>query len=47
MLRVWMPLLILVFGEFLIAYKIVAWLCWVPNLVFAYFWVKRSGLQLG
>ncbi|MEJ2585374.1 MAG: DUF2306 domain-containing protein [Robiginitalea sp.] len=47
MLRVWMPLLILIFGEFLIAYKIVAWLCWVPNLVFAYFWVRRSGLQLG
>ncbi len=47
MLRVWMPLLILVFGEFLIAYKIVAWLCWVPNLVFAFFWVRRKGLQLG
>jgi len=47
MLRVWMPFLILVFGEFLVAYRIVAWLCWVPNLVFAYFWVRRSGLQLG
>lgn len=47
MLRVWMPLLILVFGEFLLAYKIVAWLCWVPNLVFAFFWVRRKGLQLG
>ena len=47
MLRVWMPLLILVFGEFLLAYKIVAWLCWVPNLVFAFFWVRRKGMQLG
>jgi hypothetical protein len=47
MLRVWMPILILIFGEFLIAYSIVAWLCWVPNLIFAYFWVRRSGLQLG
>ena len=47
MLRVWMPILILIFGEFLIAYSIVAWLCWVPNLIFAYFWVRKSGLQLG
>ncbi len=46
-LRIWMPILILIFGEFLIAYKIVAWLCWVPNLFFAYFWVKRKGLNLG
>ena len=46
-LRIWMPILILIFGEFLIAYKIVAWLCWVPNLGFAYFWVKRKGLNLG
>ena len=46
-LRIWMPILILIFGEFLIAYKIVAYLCWIPNLVFAYYWVRRSGLQLG
>ena len=46
-LRIWMPILVLIFGEFLIAYRIVAYLCWVPNLVFAYFWVRRSGLQLG
>ena len=45
-LRLWMPLLIIIFGEFLIAYKIVAWLCWVPNLIFAYFWVRRKGLQI-
>ncbi|WP_088341584.1 DUF2306 domain-containing protein [Robiginitalea sediminis] len=46
-LRIWMPILILVFGEFLLAYRVVAWLCWVPNLIFAYFWVKRRGLSLG
>lgn len=45
-LRIWLPLLTMVFGEFLIAYKIVAWLCWVPNMVFAYFWVRRKGLTL-
>lgn len=46
-LRIWMPILVLIFGEFLIAYKIVAWLCWVPNLAFAFIWVRRRGLQLG
>ncbi|NCI47861.1 DUF2306 domain-containing protein [Sediminibacterium soli] len=34
-LRIWLPLLIMLFGSFSIAYPIVAWLCWVPNLVVA------------
>lgn len=46
-LRIWMPILIAVFGDFETSYQIVAWLCWVPNLIFAYFWVKRTGLNLG
>lgn len=46
-LRVWLPLLTIAFGAFLPAYKIVAWLCWVPNLIFAYFWVRRKGFVLG
>ena len=46
-LRIWLPLLQFTFGEFLIAYKIVAWLCWVPNMIFAFFWVKKRGLVLG
>ncbi len=45
-LRIWLPLLTIAFGEFLIAYKIVAWLCWVPNIIFAYFWVRKKGLTL-
>ena len=45
-LRIWLPLLTATLGSFLIAYKIVAWLCWVPNMVFAYFWVKKKGLQI-
>ncbi|WP_422348845.1 DUF2306 domain-containing protein [Flagellimonas sp.] len=45
-LRIWLPLLTLAFGEFLIAYKIVAWLCWVPNIFFAYFWVRKKGISL-
>ncbi|MGW9687174.1 DUF2306 domain-containing protein [Flagellimonas sp. 2504JD1-5] len=45
-LRIWLPLLTMAFGEFLIAYKIVAWLCWMPNMVFAYFWVRKKGILL-
>jgi len=46
-LRIWLPILNIVFGDFLTAYKIVAWLAWVPNIVFAYFWVRRKGIVLG
>ncbi len=46
-LRIWLPLLTLGFGDFNIAYRIVAWLCWVPNIIVAYFWVKRKGLIIG
>lgn len=35
-LRIWLPLLIFVCGDFIMAYSIVAWLCWVPNLFIAY-----------
>ncbi|MFH6602207.1 DUF2306 domain-containing protein [Maribacter algicola] len=43
-LRIWLPLLVLGLGDFEQAYRFVAWLCWVPNIVFAYFWVHRKGL---
>ncbi|MFT6795159.1 MAG: putative membrane protein [Maribacter sp.] len=46
-LRIWLPLLTIVFGDFIPAYRMVAWLCWVPNVIFAYFWVRKKGLQLG
>jgi hypothetical protein len=36
-LRLWLPLLLGVLRlDFAIAYPIVAWLCWVPNLLVAY-----------
>jgi uncharacterized membrane protein len=41
-LRIWLPVLIMIFGDFFIAYKIVAWLCWVPNIIVAWFIVKAS-----
>jgi len=35
-LRFWLPLLTGFFGDFFIAYKIVAYLSWIPNLIVAY-----------
>ncbi|MFS4416982.1 DUF2306 domain-containing protein [Maribacter sp. 2307ULW6-5] len=46
-LRVWLPLLTLGLGAHLLAYQIAAWLCWVPNMVFAFFWVRRKGMVIG
>jgi hypothetical protein len=43
-LRIWLPLLSSLFGEFLIAYKIVAWLCWVPNMIVAFMITRRLNL---
>lgn len=41
-LRLWLPLLTLAFGDFIPAYRMVAWLCWVPNIIFAYYWVSKK-----
>ncbi|MBV6439300.1 MAG: DUF2306 domain-containing protein [Haliscomenobacteraceae bacterium CHB4] len=50
MLRLWMPLLVTLSGDFITAYRIVAWLCWVPNVGVAW-WVNRrmhdTNMQLG
>jgi hypothetical protein len=43
-LRLWLPLLVLYFQDFLPAYRIVAWLSWVPNLLVAY-WINMSTLS--
>jgi hypothetical protein len=39
-LRIWLPLLTNIFGDFITAYKIVAWLCWIPNIIIAYIIVR-------
>lgn len=41
-LRLWLPLLVALFGEFIISFQIVAWLCWVPNLIVVYFVLKKK-----
>jgi uncharacterized membrane protein len=40
-LRIWLPLLTMAIGSFVPAYRIVAWLCWLPNLVVAY-WIIHT-----
>lgn len=45
-LRIWLPILIGITGDYFIAYPVVSWLCWVPNLIFAFFYTRklRAGL---
>ena len=40
-LRIWLPLLIILFNNFIVAYKIVAWLCWLPNLLIAALLIRK------
>jgi uncharacterized membrane protein len=42
-LRIWLPLLIIAYqGQFLPAYRWVAWVSWVPNLIFIEYWIRRG-----
>ncbi len=44
MLRLWIPFFLIVFGlEFILAYKIIAWFSWVPNLFVAQWIISRNG----
>ena len=45
-LRLWMPILILIFQDNTIAYRTVAWLCWVPNLIVAFFILNKKEVQV-
>lgn len=46
MLRVWLPLQLIAGVPFEIAYPVVAWACWVPNLLFAEIFLKHDGQTL-
>lgn len=43
-LRIWLPLFTVVFGfdHFETSYAIIAWLCWVPNLVVMEWFIQRN-----
>ncbi|WP_300672793.1 DUF2306 domain-containing protein [Soonwooa sp.] len=40
-LRIYLPILQVIFNDFVKAYCIVAWLCWIPNIIFAYIITKN------
>lgn len=41
-LRLWLPLLVYELHQFVVAYRVVAWLCWVPNIFVAWLIVRRQ-----
>lgn len=40
-LRIWLPLLVATTDDFILSYQLVSWISWIPNLMVAYFIVKR------
>ena len=45
-LRIWLPILTIVLNDFIPAYRIVAWLCWVPNLIVAFLITRKLNNSL-
>jgi len=45
-LRIWMPIMIGIVGSFDTAYLIISWLSFVPNIIVAYFIIRRNKLQV-
>lgn len=41
MLRVWSPVSMAMGAEFLAAYRVIAWMCWAPNLLVAHWIIHR------
>ena len=44
-LRIWLPILTIIYGDFSKAYLVVAWLCWIPNLIVAYLITRQTANQ--
>ena len=44
-LRLWLPILMNIFSSFIIAYQIVAWLSWIPNLIIAHLILKKNNYK--
>ena len=41
-LRIELPLLVMALGDFTPAYQVVSWLSWVPNLLWAEWYIRRT-----
>lgn len=44
-LRIYLPILVMLFHDFIKAYLIVSWLCWIPNIIVAWFLVRQLQRQ--
>ena len=44
-LRIWLPILTIIYGDFSKAYLVVAWLCWIPNLIVGYLITRKAAHQ--
>lgn len=44
-LRIWLPLAQIAQIDFVTAYRVIAWLCWVPNLLVAQWIINRQNLS--
>jgi hypothetical protein len=44
MLRLYLPLASLAGADFVMAYRVASWGCWVPNLIVAEWWLRARGL---
>jgi hypothetical protein len=40
-LRIYLPLFTFLFHDFNKAYSLVAWLCWIPNIIVAHYIIKK------
>lgn len=36
-LRLWLPLLYLICGDYILSYRLAAWLCWLPNVIWVFY----------
>ena len=41
-LRLMLPLLMIIFNDFILAYQVVAWMCWIPNLLVAHLIILKN-----
>jgi uncharacterized membrane protein len=44
-LRMYLPLMMVTHAPFAVAYSLVAWICWIPNLLFAEWLVRRGRIR--
>ncbi|MFC3803507.1 DUF2306 domain-containing protein [Cohnella sp. GCM10012308] len=44
-LRIWLAPMALLFGDFEAGYRVVAWICWIPNLLVIEAVIRRKGLR--